>query len=249
MVQIFPGSLIFSLGKKKKVTSFWSPLFQMRNPLSSESFIPLQVARHHFSLTAFRMFCCLQFLEMLVWVWISWASPIWDLCSFLVFQIYVFLQVGEILLLFLFFKIYLSPFGCAGSLLLHAGSSCSKTVTLQLWCTGFSPQWLLLSRGMGFRAFGLSGCGARLRQLPRGLWNLPRPGIKPESPALTGRFLSAELPAKSTSRYFSNSFSVLCSFSPPSGILIAQMLDPLLMSHSYPFLSIVWIEQFLLINL
>ena len=76
--------------------------------------------------------------------------------------------------------------------------------------------------------------------------NLPRPGIKPKYPALTGRFLTTELPGKSISRNFSNSFSVLCSFSPPSGILMAQMLDPL---KSYPFLSIVWIEQFLLINL
>ena len=69
------------------------------------------------------------------------------------------------------------------------------------------------------------------------------------SPELADGFLTTELPGKSISRSFSNGFSVLCSSSPPSGILMAQMLDPLLLSHSYPFLSIVWIEQFLLINL
>ena len=44
--------------------------------------------------------------------------------------------------------------------------------------------------------YKLSSCGT-LAQLPHGMWNLPRPGIKPVSPALAGRFLTTGPPAKS----------------------------------------------------
>jgi len=43
---------------------------------------------------------------------------------------------------------------------------------------------------------GLSGCGTQASLL-RGMWNLPRPGIKPVSPALPGRFLTTGPPGKS----------------------------------------------------
>ena len=42
----------------------------------------------------------------------------------------------------------------------------------------------------------LSSCGAGAQML-HGLWNLPRPGINPMSPALAGRFLSTGSPEKS----------------------------------------------------
>ena len=41
----------------------------------------------------------------------------------------------------------------------------------------------------------LSSCGSRA-QLLRGMWNLPRPGLEPLSPALAGRFSTTEPPGK-----------------------------------------------------
>ena len=41
----------------------------------------------------------------------------------------------------------------------------------------------------------LSSCGARA-QLLRGMWDLPRPGLEPTSPALAGGFLTTAPPGK-----------------------------------------------------
>ena len=41
----------------------------------------------------------------------------------------------------------------------------------------------------------LSNCGLRA-QLLRGMWDLPRPGLKPVSPALAGRFSTTAPPGK-----------------------------------------------------
>ena len=69
------------------------------------------------------------------------------------------------------------------------------------------------ARALGARASvlvacGLSSCGSRAlerrrsscgawAQLPRGMWDLPGPGIEPMSPALAGRFLTTAPPGKS----------------------------------------------------
>ena len=42
---------------------------------------------------------------------------------------------------------------------------------------------------------GLSSCGSRA-QLLRGMWDLPRPGLEPVSPALAGRFSTTVPPGK-----------------------------------------------------
>ena len=75
-----------------------------------------------------------------------------------------------------------------------------------LQCTGFSLRWLLLLRSLGSRHVGFSSCGAWAQQLwlassraqaqqcgaraqlLRGMWDLPRPGIKPSSLALEDGF-------------------------------------------------------------
>ena len=44
----------------------------------------------------------------------------------------------------------------------------------------------------------LSSCGAQV-QLPCGMWDLPRPGLKPVSPALAGGFLTTAPPGRSLS--------------------------------------------------
>ena len=41
----------------------------------------------------------------------------------------------------------------------------------------------------------LSSCGSRA-QLPRGMWDLPGPGLEPVSPALAGRLLTTAPPGK-----------------------------------------------------
>ena len=41
----------------------------------------------------------------------------------------------------------------------------------------------------------LSSCGSRA-QLLRGMWDLPRPGLEPVSPALAGGFLTTAPPGK-----------------------------------------------------
>ena len=46
----------------------------------------------------------------------------------------------------------------------------------------------------------LSSCGSRA-QLLRSMWDLPRPGLEPVSPALAGRFSTTELPGKPQQAY------------------------------------------------
>ena len=46
-------------------------------------------------------------------------------------------------------------------------------------------------------ALRLSSCGAWAYELLHGMWDLPRSGIKPVSPALAHRFLSTGPPGKS----------------------------------------------------
>ena len=47
----------------------------------------------------------------------------------------------------------------------------------------------------------LSSCGSRA-QLLRGMWDLPRPGLEPVSPALAGRFSTTAPPGKPESYFF-----------------------------------------------
>ena len=65
---------------------------------------------------------------------------------------------------------------------------------LQLRCRDFSLQWFLLRSTCS--RIGLSGCLAETSFLCD-VWNLPRPGIEPVSPACAGRFLTSGPPGKS----------------------------------------------------
>ena len=61
-------------------------------------------------------------------------------------------------------------------------------------CSQGSPQHRQSAEGMQARLPLLPGAGA---QLPRcGMWDLPRPGIEPVSPALTDEFFTTEPPGK-----------------------------------------------------
>ena len=102
------------------------------------------------------------------------------------------------------------------------GSSSLSTVFLQLWRVGLlfvavCRLLIVVASSCGAQALGiqasvvvarglsscgsravehrLSSCGARA-QLLRGMWDLPRPGLEPVSPALAGRFLTTAPPGK-----------------------------------------------------
>ena len=112
-----------------------------------------------------------------------------------------------------FFKIYLCIlfFGCAQSLLLHvAFSSCGQRGLLFVAICGLLigivsfavehrlqvPKFQQLQHMISaVVARGISSCGTRAQQL-RGMWNLPRPGIKPVSLTLQGGFLTTGPPGK-----------------------------------------------------
>ena len=53
----------------------------------------------------------------------------------------------------------------------------------------------------------LSNCGSRA-QLLRGMWDLPRPGLEPVSPALAGRLSTTVPPGKPSPILFKCSFSL-----------------------------------------
>ena len=84
-------------------------------------------------------------------------------------------------LFFFFFPFYLS-IHCAGSSLLHMGFSLvgAGGGSSSLWCMAFSLQWLLLLPSSGYR----HAASIVAAQLLLGMWYLPRPEIKPVSPAL-----------------------------------------------------------------
>ena len=89
-------------------------------------------------------------------------------------------------LLFFFFNLFI--FGCVESFVsvqglslvaANGGHSSSR-------CAGLSLSRPLLLRSTGLQTHRLSSCGARA-QLLRGMWDPPRPGLEPVSPALAGR--------------------------------------------------------------
>ena len=100
---------------------------------------------------------------------------------------------------------YLFTFGCTGiylflalcrlSLVAASGSYCS------LWGMGSSLQWRLLLQNMHPRALRVQQLRCRAQLFPS-LQNLPRPGIEPMSPALSGGLLSTVPPGSLLSHIF-----------------------------------------------
>ena len=75
----------------------------------------------------------------------------------------------------------------------RAFSSCGKRGPLFIAVRG--PLTIAASLVAGHRLQTLSSCGSRA-QLLRGMWDLPRPGLEPVSPALAGRFSTTAPPGK-----------------------------------------------------
>ena len=91
------------------------------------------------------------------------------------------------------FMAVLGPHGCVGFLYLQQVGA-----PLSLRCAGFASQWLLLLQSTGSRRADVSSRGSRAQALVS-MWDLPRPGMEPLSPALAGGFLTAGPPGKSPS--------------------------------------------------
>ena len=98
-------------------------------------------------------------------------------CSFFFFLIYLFLAV-------------LGLCFCARAL-----SSCGKRGPLFIAVRGPLTIAASLVAEHRLQMRRLSSCGSRA-QLLRGMWDLPRPGLEPVSPALAGRLSTTAPPGK-----------------------------------------------------
>ena len=103
--------------------------------------------------------------------------------------------------------IYLFIFGCVCwvfvsvqglSLVVASGGHSSSR------CAGLSLSRPLVAEHR-LQMHRLSSCGARAYLLC-GMWDLPRPGLEPVSPALAGRFLTTVPPGKPPGDVFISSF-------------------------------------------
>ena len=130
-------------------------------------------------------------------------------------MLYLELQLwlrGALFFFLIHLFIYLFIFGCVGSSFLCEGF-------LWLWRAGAT-----LHRGRGpltvaaslvvehrLQTRTPSSCGSRA-QLLRGMWDPPRPGLEPVSPALAGRFSTTAPPGKPRSTFlvFATMHQELC---------------------------------------
>ena len=84
-----------------------------------------------------------------------------------------------------------SPVALSGGLL----SSCDHGLLIEMLLLLRSTHGGFSSCGFQALEHRLNNCGT-LAQLLRGMWDLPRSGIKPMSPALTGGFIPTDPPGK-----------------------------------------------------
>ena len=83
----------------------------------------------------------------------------------------------------------------------RAFSSCGKRGPLFIMVRGPHTIAASLVAEHRLRMRRLSNCGSRA-QLLRGMWDLPRPGLEPVSPALAGRFSTTVPPGKPQKQLF-----------------------------------------------
>ena len=98
--------------------------------------------------------------------------------------------------LYIFFKlIYLLMAVLGLRFRARAFSSCGKRGPLFIAVRGPLTVAASLVEEHRLQTRRLSSCGSRA-QLLRGMWDLPRPGLEPVSPALAGRFSTTAPPGK-----------------------------------------------------
>ena len=114
-------------------------------------------------------------------------------------------QIGQYFI-YLFIYLFLAVLGlrfCA-----RAFSSCGKRGPLFITVRGPLAIVASLVAEHRLQARRLSSCGSRAWLL-RGMWDLPRPGLEPVSPALAGRFSTTAPPGK-PGNTFNTGFFNLC---------------------------------------
>ena len=108
--------------------------------------------------------------------------------------------------------IYLFIFGCVGSSVrARAFSSYGKRGPLFIAVRGPFTIAAPPVAGHRLQTRRLSSCGSRA-QLLRGMWDLPRPGLQPVSPALAGRFSTTAPPGKPQVTFLNGQLVLLNSF-------------------------------------
>ena len=115
------------------------------------------------------------------------------LFQFFLKNIYLFIWLHRLLFIYLFLYLFLAVLGlrfCA-----RAFSSCGKRGSLFIAVRGPVTVATSLVAEHRLQTRRLSSCGSRA-QLLRGMWDPPRPGLEPVSPALAGRFSTTVPPGK-----------------------------------------------------
>ena len=87
----------------------------------------------------------------------------------------------------------------------RASSSCGKRGPLFMAVRGALTIAVSLVAEHRLQTCRLSSCGARAQPL-RGMWDPPRPGLEPVSPALAGRFSTTMPPGKPTCVFLNYGF-------------------------------------------
>ena len=108
----------------------------------------------------------------------------------LFYIIYIYFFFNKFIYLFIYFLAVLGPRFCA-----RAFSSCGERGPLLIMVRG--PLTIVASLVVEHRlqTRRLSSCGSRA-QLLRSMWDLPRPGLEPMSPALAGKLSTTVPPGK-----------------------------------------------------
>ena len=94
---------------------------------------------------------------------------------------------------FIYFYLFMAVLGLR--LCARAFSSCGKRGPLFIVAHGPLTIAASLVAEHRLQTRRLSSCGSRAQSL-RGMWDLPRPGLEPVSPALAGRFSTTAPPGK-----------------------------------------------------
>ena len=125
----------------------------------------------------------------------------------------------------------------------RAFSSCSKRWPLFIAVRGHLTIMASLVAEHRLQAHRLSSCGSRA-QLLHGMWDLPRPGLEPVSPALAGRFSTTVPPGKPI--FLLEWALVVCVFQGISPFLLNCQLYWHKVVHNIPLLFFIKFLKFIL---
>ena len=109
-----------------------------------------------------------------------------------------------------FFNLYLFLAVLGLRFCVRAFSSCGRRGPLFIAVRGPLTIAASLVAEHRLQTHRLSSCGSRA-QLLCGMWDLPRPGLEPVSPALAGRFSTTAPPGKPCRYFLIPSLAVCCS--------------------------------------